>query len=477
MHPDFPLILVLAASGTVALSDASSSRRRMKTLLKRTVASLGWTGHTLETIYHLRGSVQRLTIWGTLVLLPCIGGLALMGMYEPSAFLLPLPELLELLRLNGHLDRRSLLIFLNCAALLLNALQVLSEYPRGPLIWCFGIAGVVVVPCLLLYEPICTLRDTLSRLRVRYCASGAAARLPPEVRLHVFHYLRKRARFGAAERLPREHELVRPWRAIPFAAARACASWHAAATEALYCDVFLRSEDDVQALCRTPAARPGLALATVRRVFLPEHNLYHARSRDSGTDASCAEFARTVDRILALFPHATEALLFRAATRLADVPGFRAARHLRNVTIHGARRKDDAKDRAEVDVLALLLQLPRAESLALDFQLISPDAPALNHAAVSAFARVHPLRRGACTVNMETLARLLRPLPSLRVAALRNRTFMDSDARADAGALCATQLRTAAEPTVLASPRAHPHILARDLALPRRPARRHTSSS
>ncbi|EJD34662.1 hypothetical protein AURDEDRAFT_176297 [Auricularia subglabra TFB-10046 SS5] len=282
----------------------------------------------------------------------------------------------DVLRANSCITWRALLIVLNFTGLLLNAHPIVSDLAATPY------------------------TDVLARWRIRRSATGAAARLPPEIQLQVFHLLRTRARFGAMERLPRGQRYFRPWRAmIPFAAtrdlasaARVCRAWHGAETEALYTDVSLRHEGEVISLARTLAARPELALV-VRRIRLP----------------------------------------------------------------------DDAPTAPRAILLALLPHLPRLESLALNVQLIVFDGPILPAPALSALRDAHTLRLGECTMGMISLVRLLRALPHLRVADLRRIVFAPADPHTAVSVLFKAQLRTLTELTLRITPISNQHRHARIL--------------
>ncbi|EJD34671.1 hypothetical protein AURDEDRAFT_176306 [Auricularia subglabra TFB-10046 SS5] len=444
---DLRIFLGMAAAGAIAHFGRLLRRSRA---LSATLSSLSWTGHTLETMRNFHRFSQRLTLVSASVLCTCACTMILFVSYKTS--------FLEDLRENRWMNWRALLIVLNFTALLLNAHLILSDLSATPLYWCYVICMPILAFSAVLYWPLCALQDAFARWRIRRRATGAAARLPPEIQLQIFQLLRTRSRFGATEFLSRGYVSFKSWRAIPFAAARdlasaarVCTAWHCAATEALYTDVSFRHEKDVIALVRTLAARPELAVV-VRRILLPEDAPY-SPSQYSSMRVKYDDFARAVDCLLALCTGVTEVLLFREPMPLTDVPGFRAAGHLRTVTIYGgpafaSRRQDDPQNRTEVDLLALLQHFPHLESLALDVQLVVFDAPIIPPPMLSALRNIHTLRLGECTVGMAALVGLLRALPRLRVADLRHVAFSAADAHTALSVLFAAQLGTLTELTL-----------------------------
>ncbi|EJD34104.1 hypothetical protein AURDEDRAFT_131337 [Auricularia subglabra TFB-10046 SS5] len=459
---DLRLFLGTAAAGAIVHFGLLPRRSRA---LNATLSSLSWTGHTLETIRNFHRFSRHLTPLSAFALCACACAM-IVAVFRKTSF----PNVLRAHRCSTW---RALLIILNFTALLLNAHLILSDLSSTPLYWCYVLGMPILAFSAVLYWPLCALQDAFARWRIRRRATGAAARLPPEIQLQIFQLLRMRSRFGATECLPRGFRSFESWRAIPFAAARdlasaarVCAAWHGAATEALYTDVSFRHEKDVIALTLTLAARPELAVV-VRRILLPEDAPY-SPSQYSTVRVKYDDFARAVDRLLALCTGATEVLLFRDSMPLTDVPGFRAAGHLRTVTIYGgpafaSGRQDDPQNRAEVDVLALLQHLPHLESLALDRQFVVFDAPIIPPPMLSALRNIHTLRLGECTVDVAALVRLLRALPRLRVADLRHVTFAPADTHTALSFLFSAQLGTLTELTLHVTRHKHLHPVPRIL--------------
>ncbi|EJD40253.1 hypothetical protein AURDEDRAFT_127752 [Auricularia subglabra TFB-10046 SS5] len=445
--------LILGTAGLVVLAIRLSRRRRLKHLLSIAISALSWTGHSIETTYRFVRFAQRMTLPKWMFLFASIAIVLVV-----AAYTLPPPYP----RQQNPVTLSAALVFLNITAILLDQVP---QAICGLISWRFSlyrpvVALTVVTIPFFLYGPMCALQDSIAAWRIRR-AARRTPRLPPEIQLRIFDLLRTRARFGINEQLPREHKFLRPWRAIPFsagrdlsAAARVCTSWHGPATEALYRDVSLLSVEDVIALGRTLAARPELALH-VRRIVFPEFADY-SPTEWNYPRTTYANFSSAVISILSLCTGVTDVLLFRDLMPLADIPGLREARHVRQVTIHAgphrlAPRKylTSTPDIEELDVGALLSNLPRLESLALNCQYVAFDTSTVNSAMVSSLARIHTLRLSACAAGSTQLIRLMRLLPRLRVADLRSLAFADSDPQTDIVHIFNAQLRTLAELTLL----------------------------
>ncbi|EJD44306.1 hypothetical protein AURDEDRAFT_166688 [Auricularia subglabra TFB-10046 SS5] len=290
------------------------------------------------------------------------------------------------------------------------------------------------IAILALCEPICTLQDRIVDWKIRR-ARGAdgntrnpAARLAAEVQLQIFHLLRTRAAFGSRERLPCDRGFSRDFRFSPgsrdlITARLVCVAWRAAATEALFYSVVIRSALDAQPFLHTITQHPELA-RLVRRIVFPEA---HSRTESS----SQTRLSLAVDQIASLCTGATDIALFYDEAMLERVSGLSTVgMNLLRVELHGGRPDSlwnrDADTPDELDIVSLLSILPNLVDLTLTRHRVILDTLVLQPPQQRVLGRLHTLRLGTCTTSAPLLLSLLKFLPNLRVLELRDPLFSDA---------------------------------------------------
>lgn len=279
------------------------------------------------------------------------------------------------------------------------------------------------------YRGLCRTQDVLSemRRRLKYGRTNAhnpAARLPVELQVHVFSFVRSRAAFGRAERhlaygAPDAGAVF--WGCRDLAAARlVCRAWTDTATAVLYADVTLVSARACVAFASVLLAHPRQALLVRSMVFPPVSRfLATAPPGQYGWQKSVdgvrkMDLKAAVDRLAVQCTNATDVTFFPPGipdVTLEEVPGLlQYAPRLE----HLAFRHLDSRDMSSMPFpVQQLARFPRLSSLSLQMQHLV-IRPATMPSAL------HTLRLGGCFITVASLRTLLGQLPNLRVLLLRD---------------------------------------------------------
>ncbi|EJD40367.1 hypothetical protein AURDEDRAFT_187017 [Auricularia subglabra TFB-10046 SS5] len=321
---------------------------------------------------------------------------------------------------------------------------IIGAVASGALILLYSPVYLVELLSTLSFHGLCRLQDILSETwrRLKYGRTNArnrAAQLPQEVQLQIFLLLRARARFGSAERLMDEWKPASPGAfsgCRDLAAVRlVCRAWTDAATEVLYADVTLVNARACVAFARGLLVRPRRAVL-VRHIVFPEvsRRLSNHTAQPSVWSQSIygspgvrrMDLKAAIDRLVLQCSRATDVTFFRDAADYTGVPGLiQCAERLTHVSL---RHLDNAGQYFTTFSTDALSQFPRLQSLTLQRHRLELSE------ATFAFATLHTLRLGRCSMFLGVLHGWLAQLPSLRVI------FWRESAAHDAGSISLADL-------------------------------------
>lgn len=235
-----------------------------------------------------------------------------------------------------------------------------------------------------------------------------AARIPPEVQLHIFRHVMMFMRLRAEEQPCNTSNVrTRPAALNPGlpATCSVCRAWHDAATEVLYVHVRFTNARCTQRFARTLSERPALA-RFVRSIVFP--------------DAAPQE-PHVVERIVRCCVSATQVSFFRTETSIYDVPGLTfVAQQVRTLVVNAGHHGAGPYRPPEFNMSTVPAMFPNLESLTLSRQNILFAYEDLRPETVRVLRSLRALHLDRCTFKFIALARLLSAMPRAQTVELRN---------------------------------------------------------
>ncbi|KZV87283.1 hypothetical protein EXIGLDRAFT_840087 [Exidia glandulosa HHB12029] len=269
--------------------------------------------------------------------------------------------------------------------------------------------------------------DALRRARFGNNSRNAAALLPVEIQLHIFHLLRKRGRFGfrchnSYYRYAVRHASAHDLQYV----APVCRGWNAAATEVLYHDVYLDNDRRCIDFSNTLLRHPHLARLVTRYTLPYEASASIAwltpefatakrrattRFREDLGDITWSEIKSAIDTVSTLCTSAVEVRLSGNLARPDCIPGLIQAsrtRHLTGLSIGQVLPLDEIKLGQDVPDSPVVFPHPTLANSFLHLTRLSFFHCDFNSEGVPRFAALQTLELYYCRLWWAWLSNVLQ---------------------------------------------------------------------